>query len=200
MPQAAFPLRISPKAVLTYLTLGVLFAVLPASMAQGRLFNGYDNDNDDDYRVCVTDLIGNDSIADDLDDGLAPNVSAAACARALHPKKLSACVVDISNATAISPLDALKSCVRVRRPDDFAACTIVIDAGLEGVKPLDALDYCRRSLLPENYADCVLGFATAVDFSAIALLDVCINAGYKPTDLAPTFIPLEPGQDSFSGL
>jgi hypothetical protein len=42
--------------------------------------------------------------------------------------------------------------------------------------------------LPVRYADCVTGLSAASELTPEASLTTCSAAGYRPVDLAPTFI------------
>ena len=166
--------RTRPIAIATFLIAGLVSA--PRS-AQAWWFSW---DDDESYRECAEALLK----YDDLD----PTVAASACAGALEPEEVGECVTQIEVDTEITTEDALAACRRVRRPEEMAGCVVDIDDGLT-TDPLKVLDNCRRSLLPGRYAECVLDIADVANFSADDTMAICISAGDRPRDLAPSFIP-----------
>lgn len=136
--------------------------------------------SDGDYRQCASSLIGRN---------ITPEEAVDACARALQPRELSRCVNEISQESPISATNALSACRQVRRPVEMASCVVDIRKGVTGVADLDVLDRCRLSLLPDRYSSCVTGLSRETQLSATQVLDSCIDAGYFPREVDPTFIP-----------
>lgn len=132
------------------------------------------------YEECAADL---------LELEVSPEAALTACASALHPEEVGDCVVGIATYTEIAPADALASCRRSRRPDELSTCVVDITDNLENALPIEVLDNCRRSLLPLQYSNCVLGLDYAANLAPAEALIVCISAGDRPRDLAPSFIP-----------
>ena len=121
-----------------------------------------------------------------IDNGVSGEQAANACADALEPKELSACVDSIQGNTEIKAEDALQACYRVRRPQDLASCVVSLNDNLGKVKPTVALDNCRRSLLPLHYAECTVGLQTSVpEMTTMKAMDTCIKAQFFPSELAP---------------
>jgi hypothetical protein len=120
--------------------------------------------------------------------GIDTETASLACAQALHPDQVASCVVDVTNTAEVAPEDALAACSRDRRPDEVAACFGSIYTKLEGADPMEALENCQLSILPIRYSDCVTGLAAESDLTPEASLATCSVAGYRPVDLAPTFI------------
>ncbi|AFY35922.1 hypothetical protein [Calothrix sp. PCC 7507] len=170
-----------------------------ATIAPGMaLTASYSND----YRACAGQL-------------LKVNINAVsalpACAKALHPRELSTCVVKISKETQINAVDALTSCRQVRLPEELATCVVGISQNTKGVVNPAVLNYCGRSLLPVRFAQCVVGLRSEVkELDPTQALDTCIDAsdrvsGFafgstpptKSTTFSPTFettpIPVTPG-------
>ncbi len=168
--------RTRPIAIATFLVAGLVSA---PHTAQAWWFD-IDWDDDESYRECAEALLQ----YDDLD----PTVAASACAGALEPEEVGECVTQIEGNTEITAEDALAACRRVRRPESMAACVVDINTELSP-EPLLALDNCRRSLLPDRYAECVIEIADVSGFSADDTMAICISAGDRPRDLAPSFIP-----------
>ena len=176
MLHSALSSRITRWSAIPLVTAGLLGAVaapLPPALAQV---------NDYDYTRCAEDLL-----AAGLDD----ETIAAACALAYRPQEVSSCVVDVTDATAIAPKDALSACSRDRRPLEVATCVTGIHQDLTVADSKTVLDYCHRSLLPVRYSDCVISLAETVGLSTEESLAQCISAGYRPENVAPTYIPLE---------
>jgi hypothetical protein len=122
-----------------------------------------------------------------IDSGIKVDQAATACADALEPKDLSACVEKIKNNTAIAGEEALQACYRVRRPAELASCvTSINDQAGGGENTKIALNNCRSSLLPERYADCVTGLQDAVpNLSRTKAMETCISAETFPSELFP---------------
>lgn len=123
-----------------------------------------------------------------LSAGIDVESASLACAQALHPDEVASCVVDVTTAADLAAADALAACSRDRRPDEVAACLGSIYGALEGVDPLTTLQSCQLSILPLRYSDCVTGLADASELTPASSLATCSVAGYRPVDLAPTFI------------
>ncbi len=141
-----------------------------------------------DYEACTSGLI---------DDGISVNVASRACASALEPRDVSACVDRIIGGTEVSADEALDSCIQVRRPRDMASCVTQIDNAVESVVPLDAMEQCTRSLLPDDYSDCVVGIYNATDLSASDLLTACVASDYRIPRFYPNFDPItDVGEDA----
>lgn len=152
---------------------GFSAALMPLA-ASANLFRS------NDYEVCTRRL---------LDDGISVEAASVACAAALEPTDIAACVDRIIDRTEISPEDALDSCTQVRRPREMASCVVSIDGNVDDVVSLEAMEQCTRSLLPDDYSDCVVGINDATDLSAPALLEACIAADYRIPSFYPNFEP-----------
>jgi hypothetical protein len=130
-----------------------------------------------DIGGCINSLVGN---------GVSEAQAANACADALEPSELSACVGSIQGGTEIKAEDALSACYRVRRPQELASCVVSISGNLDQTKPTVALDNCRRSLLPLHYAECTLGLQNNIPkMSSMKAMETCISAEFFPSKLAP---------------
>ncbi|MGF1567604.1 MAG: hypothetical protein ACFCVD_05980 [Nodosilinea sp.] len=123
-----------------------------------------------------------------IDAGVEAEVASTACAQALHPEEVSSCVVNITGTTDIEPGQALSACGNDRRPDELATCVTSIHSALAIDNSADVLGNCRRSVLPVRYSDCVIGVSAAADLTTVDSMAECIAAGYRPVDVAPTFI------------
>jgi hypothetical protein len=122
-----------------------------------------------------------------IKSGVTEKQAAAACADALEPKEISACVAKIQDDTEIAAIDALQACYRVRRPADLASCVVDLNGNLEKTDVPLALDNCRRSLLPKHYADCTLGLiGSTKELSSKEAMETCISAEVFPSELFPT--------------
>jgi hypothetical protein len=132
-----------------------------------------------DYGRCAADL---------LDVGLAAESVAQACAEALHPEQVSSCVLDIATVTELGAEAALTACSRDRRPEELATCVISIHDVLDVANSGDVLGNCHRSILPVRYSDCVIDVATTAEIATTESMALCLAAGYRPVDVAPTFI------------
>ncbi len=160
---------------------GLLVLALPPVRAAN-----YSVPYSDDYANCAGALLG---------VGIAPDVTAANCAKVLYPTELSTCVVRIKNQTPIAALDALGACVQVRRPIDMATCVVDIDKNTQSTVPPDVLETCRRSLLPVRFSECVVGLRQKItDLEPTRALSTCIDALDRPNDIFPSFIPITPAR------
>lgn len=122
-----------------------------------------------------------------LESGISSDDAGVACADALEPTVLSACVAKIERETEITGQEALRACYRVRRPEELASCVVDIDNNLDSADVANlALDNCRRSLLPERFANCVVGLNRSIsEFSGTEAIATCISAESFPTELFP---------------
>lgn len=120
--------------------------------------------------------------------GIDSESAALACAQALHPNEMAGCVVDVTGTADVLAEDALAACSRDRRPNEVATCFGSIYNNLEGANPQKTLENCQLSILPLRYSDCVTGLDAASELPAESALTTCSVAGYRPVDLAPTFI------------
>lgn len=132
------------------------------------------------YDQCARDL---------LEAGIEADTAATACALALRPTEVSDCVVDVTRVSAVLPEVALSACSRDRRPTEVANCVADIHQDLDVADPTPVLVLCHRSLLPERYAACVTGLAETIGYDTETSLARCIAAGYRPENVAPTYIP-----------
>lgn len=132
-----------------------------------------------DFASCTSSLI---------DAGLEGSAAAGACGKALHPTDLSSCTLDITRVADVGADQALVACQSDRRPTELATCVSDIHRGLEVADSTAVLNNCRRSVLPVRFADCVVGIANAAALTTADSLNQCIAAGYRPEDVAPTFI------------
>jgi hypothetical protein len=132
-----------------------------------------------DFETCTRDL---------LEAGVESASATGACGQALHPADLSSCALDITKVADVEAEQALLACQSDRRPKELATCVTDIHQELAVDNSTAVLNNCRRSLLPINYSDCVVGVATAAELAVAESMAQCIAAGYRPEDLAPTFI------------
>lgn len=133
-----------------------------------------------DYRVCAARL---------LSVGITAEGASQACATALRPSDLSACVYRIQKQTQIPATDALSPCRQARRPLDLSTCVIGINQYTkEAVNP-GVLGYCGRSLSPVSFAQCVVGLRAEIDFATTQAFESCIDAGDRVSGFLPSFIP-----------
>ncbi|MBW4632207.1 MAG: hypothetical protein KME30_09975 [Iphinoe sp. HA4291-MV1] len=133
-----------------------------------------------DFRVCAGRL---------LSVGVAADAASQACAAALRPGDLSACVTRIGRQTQIAASDALATCRQSRRPEDLATCVVGISRYTrEAVSP-EVLNYCGRSLLPVRFAQCVVGLRAEIDFAPALAMETCIDASDRISGFLPSFIP-----------
>lgn len=126
------------------------------------------------YPGCVTTL---------KDSGVDKEQASIACADAIVPKDLAACVAKLDTDTPITGETALPACFKVRRPLDLATCVIGINGSTTGADPNAILDYCRRSLLPISFSQCVVGLTEAAPIPSTEALDHCIDAEDFPRGL-----------------
>jgi len=171
-------------ATMPLLAVGLAWAGLPISAATAsRYYNPSPyRSSERDYNSCAAELIGTGVTSED---------AAAACAGALYPLALSACVSGIDGGTEIVATDALSSCRRVRRPEDLASCVVgITSVSTTGTEQSEVLTYCRRSLLPKRFSNCVVGIAGQVTaYSTTEMMDNCIAASNRPRQVLPNFIP-----------
>jgi hypothetical protein len=137
---------------------------------------------DQNYGACASEL---------LDAGVSAEAAAIACANAYRPTEVSACVSGVLNAAEVTPTAALSACSRDRRPDEVASCVATIHSDLTVADSQSVLDHCHRTILPERYAACVIGIADEVGYTTEDSLATCIAAGYRPENVAPTYIPMD---------
>jgi hypothetical protein len=174
--------KISRMTALPFCALGLLMAEVPLQPAHAAYYNPPPyRASTRDYERCTASLLGN---------GLQVGDATAACAGALYPTALAACVTDIAGAD-LTASDALSGCRRVRRPQELATCVGGIDrVKTEGTKSLDVLDYCRRSLQPARFSNCVVGLSGAASAtSTTEVMTTCIAASIRPRQVLPDFIP-----------
>lgn len=133
-----------------------------------------------DYDTCVGDLLTLE---------LDRETVAAACALAYRPQEVSGCVTGVIAETTITPREALSACSRDRRPLEVSSCVTSIHSNLTVSDAWSVLDHCHRSLLPVRYSECVLALGAIAEFTTADALDRCISAGYRPENVAPTYIP-----------
>lgn len=132
-----------------------------------------------DFEVCTSSLI---------DAGIDGSAAAAACGKVLHPADLSSCTLDVVSVADVDAEQALLACRGDRRPKELATCVSDIHQSLEIASSTAVLNHCRRSILPMRFADCVVGVATATPLTPAESMSRCSAAGYRPEDVAPTFI------------
>lgn len=133
-----------------------------------------------DFRVCAGRL---------LRAGVAAEAASQACAAALRPGDLSACVTRIGRQTQIAGPDALATCRQSRRPEDLATCVVGISRYTREAANPAVLNYCGRSLLPVRFAECVVGLRAEIDFAPAQALETCIDSSDRFTGFLPSFIP-----------
>lgn len=190
MRHSNLPLRSFDRSKLTFnvaalplLAVGFVLTALPMRPTQAATYYNpapY-RSSAENYEDCAAELLGT---------GLQEEDTAAACAGALYPKALSACVSAIDSETELTAEDALFGCRRVRRPQELASCVVGITAiSTEGTAPSDVLTYCRRSLLPVRFSNCVTGVAGQVTASTTEVMTNCIAATSRPRQVLPNFIP-----------
>lgn len=177
LPKKAFSAQRLSFASLA--AIAVTAASVPAAPAATR--NSIDN-----YKTCAKELLATLDLSDQQ--------ITKACSHALHPARLSQCVLDIHKETKLTGTDILEACKRVRRPKELAKCVIQIDRTFDRIAHPGVLDYCRRSLMPHQFANCVVGLHRKFPLRftpAMDLMETCISAEDLPTVLDPSFIPLE---------
>jgi hypothetical protein len=166
-------------SVAQLVTASLVAIALPVSPAKAELFGGIFKNQPNPYLVCSRDLAGAKISTPD---------AASACAQALRPQDLGACVMRIAN-NKIAGTDALSVCRQVRRPIEAGNCVVRIRQQASDAAVVDVLDSCRRSLLPERYAECVVGLNRQLKVAGKEAIDTCLNASDRPSDVLPTFIP-----------
>lgn len=133
-----------------------------------------------------------DQCARDLTDlAIDSAVVAQACSEALHPTEVSFCVMDVVEVSGVEPMTALSACSRDRRPAEVATCVANIYADLTVEDAAEVVQLCHLSILPERYSACVVGLSQELGLTTKESLNECISAGYRPVEVAPTFIPVE---------
>ncbi len=133
-----------------------------------------------DYRVCAAQLVK---------AGITVDAASQACAKALRPRELSACVANIEKRTELDAVNALSSCSMARYPEDLAKCVVGISRNSkEGVNP-GIFEYCGRSLLPVRFAQCVVGLGAEMEFATTRAMETCIDATDQVTGVTSSFIP-----------
>jgi hypothetical protein len=137
-----------------------------------------------------------------INSGITAEAAGDACADALIPTELSACVRKIKSRTAIAPEDALQACYRVRRPNELASCVVDINAQIPSsmdksnsttetdeeiasTTMMAALNDCRKSLLPRRYSDCVIGISKNLPLEEA--MDTCLSAEAYPKSFFPAY-------------
>ncbi len=135
---------------------------------------------DRNYGECADELVA---------AGITADAAAAACALALRPSEVAGCVTGVLAVAAVMPTEALSACSRDRRPDEVTSCVTSIHQELPVGDSLSVLTHCHRSILPERYATCVTGLAAALNYDTPTALARCTAAGYRPENVAPTYIP-----------
>ncbi|MBD2088524.1 hypothetical protein H6F67_01395 [Microcoleus sp. FACHB-1515] len=174
------PLRLWPIACAT------LLASLPIAPAQASIdfgILGRDSEyraREADYFSCATNL---------LSTGISEAEAAAACSAALAPRQIGDCAIDLYNNTELQPEAIVAGCRQVRRPLELADCVVDVRAATTDTAETDILDSCRRSLLPRRYGNCVVGLARSTATTGIGALSSCIQAGDRPRNLRPSFVP-----------
>ncbi|NJL22790.1 MAG: hypothetical protein HC895_21355 [Leptolyngbyaceae cyanobacterium SM1_3_5] len=89
----------------------------------------------------------------------------------------------------MQPEAIIAGCRQVRRPIELADCVVDIRAATTDPTETDILNSCRRSLLPRRYGNCVVGLARSTEISGVSALGSCIQAGDRPRNLRPSFVP-----------
>ncbi|MEO0827923.1 MAG: hypothetical protein AAFX95_16110 [Cyanobacteria bacterium J06639_16] len=161
-------------SVIPFAIAGLAAAALPITVQAPAQAN--------DYESCAQGL---------TDVGITVEDAAYACATALHPTDVSTCFTKVNNDVGLDSSALLSACRRVRRPVDLATCVVDIHRDRLGEGSLAVLDNCRRSLLPVRYSECVTGLIEATALPIDDSLSECIAGGYRPRDIAPTFIPVD---------
>lgn len=167
-PLSSTPIR---WPAIQFVLAGLLSAAVPVAVTAPAIAN--------DYGTCTADL---------LSAGLDTLAATDACASALHPTEVSSCVVDVTGIGTITAEEALSACSRDRRPDEVASCVTTINSDLVVDDASAVLDTCHRSILPVRFSECVVGLSEAANLATEESLQSCIAAGYRPEDVAPTFV------------
>lgn len=134
------------------------------------------------FEACASDLI---------EAGIEPSAAGSACGQALHPEEVSTCVSGVVGAADVTALSALSACSRDRRPKEVATCVTDIHNSLTVSNSSDVLNRCHLSVLPERYSACVIGLSDGAGLNLADSLNQCLSAGVRPTELSPTFIPVQ---------
>ncbi|MFH7242290.1 MAG: hypothetical protein ACHWZW_05500 [Spirulina sp.] len=163
---------LSPCLTLPFTLFSAVLA--PLTLASSGLAIDYN------YGQCVADL---------LEVGLSAQAVGSACASALRPEQVGSCVFDVTAVTELSAEAALAACSRDRRPLEVASCVVDIHDFLDVSNSAAVLNHCHRSILPVRYADCVIDTALVAELATTESMALCIAAGYRPVDVAPSFIP-----------
>ncbi|BAY22706.1 hypothetical protein NIES2100_24690 [Calothrix sp. NIES-2100] len=142
-----------------------------------------------DYRTCAGQL---------LRVNINANAASQACAGALRPRDLSACVVKINKETQINAVEALTTCSKARRPEELASCVVGISLypSKEAANPT-ILNYCGRSLLPVSFGQCVVGLRSEIKSALIPTLETCINGSDRVSATTPSILPQVQGGTEF---
>lgn len=172
----SLPFELFRWPTIHYAAIGLL------AVSNGVLFAASANAQDTDYGACADELLA---------AGIESETAAIACSLAFEPTEVSSCVSDVLFVAEVDPTVALSACSRDRRPDEVATCVVDIHQTLLVDDSFTVLNYCHRSILPERYADCVIGITNEAGFTTDESLGYCIAAGYRPVDVAPTFILTE---------
>lgn len=150
-------------------------ALAPVALASSGVAIEYN------YGQCATDLLA---------VGLSAESAAAACAQALYPEEVSGCVLGVTTITDLTAEAALSACSRDRRPLEVATCVAHIQEMLPVDNAAPVLENCHHSILPVRYADCVVDIALATALATTESMALCIAAGDRPVEVAPSFIPV----------
>lgn len=172
-------LKLCQWSAIPFVAFGFLIALPTASL--GFLIPG--SSEDQNYGQCAEELLA---------EGIEADTVAAACALAFRPTEMSDCVTGVLAVAEVTPLNALSACSRDRRPDEVAICVGNIHEELTVAGSSESaavLEYCHRSILPERYATCVVDLANVINYDTGEALSRCIAAGYRPENIAPTYIP-----------
>ncbi|MEH2306578.1 hypothetical protein [Nostoc sp.] len=125
--------------------------------------------------------------------GVMAEAASQACAAALRPTDLAACVVKIDKETQIAATDALSSCRKARRPEELATCVVGVSLSTKEEANPAVLNYCGRSLLPVRFGQCVVGLRSQIDVPPAQVLDTCISADDSvigaSSSTPPTIVP-----------
>lgn len=119
------------------------------------------------YRGCAGRLVSND---------VSPEAASRACAKALYPQRLSACLTKIVKQTQLEAKDALTPCEEARRPEELASCVVGISKNNKEAVDPEVLNFCGRSLLPVRFAQCVVGLRREIDLAPTQAMETCIDA------------------------
>ncbi len=128
------------------------------------------------YRVCAGRLVNNN---------VSSEAASKACARALHPRRLSKCLTKIVKQTQLEAKDALASCEKARRPEELASCVVGISRNSKESADPEVLSFCDRSLLPTRFAQCVVGLRSEIDLVPTQAMETCIDASDPITNISP---------------